>query len=135
MAYILPNIHTDRQTWGIYEFYKFLLVQKDYRQPQELKERLSSFKNLLLWRGTMFSSAQVSIRNDWIGIWSHSICLDLIPLSFDLVFLSVKVKSPTVTNCYLYRMVEKFAPKKYAKMMKNFNHGKDCKKNNKCGLF
>jgi len=33
------------------------------------------------------------------------------------------------------KMVEKFAPKKYAKMMKNFNHGKDCKKNNKCGLF
>ena len=28
-----------------------------------------------------------------------------------------------------------FAPKKYAKMMKSFNHGKDCKKNNKCGLF
>jgi len=33
------------------------------------------------------------------------------------------------------KMVEKFAPKKYAKMMKTFNHGKDCKKNNKCGLF
>merc|ERR1712073_153451 len=33
------------------------------------------------------------------------------------------------------KMVEKFAPKKYAKMMKNFNHGNDCKKNNKCGLF
>merc|ERR1712088_930285 len=33
------------------------------------------------------------------------------------------------------KMVEKFAPKKYSKMMKNFNHGKDCKKNNKCGLF
>merc|ERR1712241_282791 len=30
------------------------------------------------------------------------------------------------------KMVEKFAPKKYAKMMKTFNHGKDCKKNNKC---
>jgi len=33
------------------------------------------------------------------------------------------------------KSLEMFAPKKYAKMMKTFNHGKDCKKNNKCGLF
>jgi len=33
------------------------------------------------------------------------------------------------------KSLEMFAPKKYAKMMKSFNHGKDCKKNNKCGLF
>ena len=52
----------------------------------------------------------------------------------------VKVSEPSLyqpPNTYfsLFRMVEKFAPKKYAKMMKTFNHGKDCKKNNKCGLF
>merc|ERR1712123_437036 len=28
-----------------------------------------------------------------------------------------------------------FLPKKYSKMMNKFNHGKDCSKNNKCGLF
>lgn len=33
------------------------------------------------------------------------------------------------------KMAGQFVPKKYAKMMKTFNHGKDCKKNNKCGLF
>jgi hypothetical protein len=33
------------------------------------------------------------------------------------------------------KTLEMFAPKKYAKMMKSFNAGKDCKKNNKCGLF
>jgi hypothetical protein len=33
------------------------------------------------------------------------------------------------------KSLEMFAPKKYAKMMKTFNHGKDCKKNNKCGYF
>jgi len=33
------------------------------------------------------------------------------------------------------KSLELFAPKKYQKMMKTFNHGKDCKKNNKCGLF
>jgi len=35
----------------------------------------------------------------------------------------------------LTRASEAFLPKKYNKMMKNFNHGKDCSKNNKCGLF
>jgi hypothetical protein len=33
------------------------------------------------------------------------------------------------------KSLEMFAPKKYAKMMKTFNHGKDCKKNHKCGYF
>jgi len=33
------------------------------------------------------------------------------------------------------RSLELFAPKKYAKMMKSFNKGKDCTKNNKCGIF
>jgi len=33
------------------------------------------------------------------------------------------------------KMAGQFVPKKYSKMMKTFNHGKDCKKNNKCGLF
>merc|ERR1712170_254163 len=33
------------------------------------------------------------------------------------------------------RSLEMFAPKKYAKMMKSFNNGKDCTKNNKCGVF
>jgi hypothetical protein len=33
------------------------------------------------------------------------------------------------------KSLELFAPKKYQKMMKTFNHGKDCKKNNKCGYF
>jgi len=33
------------------------------------------------------------------------------------------------------KMAGQFVPKKYTKMMKTFNHGKDCKKNNKCGLF
>lgn len=33
------------------------------------------------------------------------------------------------------KSLEMFAPKKYQKMMKTFNHGKDCKKNNKCGYF
>merc|ERR1719411_1604859 len=33
------------------------------------------------------------------------------------------------------KMAGQFVPKKYAKMMKTFNRGKDCKKNNKCGLF
>jgi len=33
------------------------------------------------------------------------------------------------------KSMELFAPKKYAKMVKSFNHGKDCKKNNKCGYF
>jgi len=33
------------------------------------------------------------------------------------------------------KTMEMFAPKKYAKMVKSFNHGKDCKKNNKCGYF
>lgn len=33
------------------------------------------------------------------------------------------------------KTMEVFAPKKYAKMMKSFNHGKNCKKNNKCGVF
>jgi len=33
------------------------------------------------------------------------------------------------------KTMEVFAPKKYAKMMKTFNHGKDCKKNHKCGYF
>lgn len=33
------------------------------------------------------------------------------------------------------KTLEMFAPKKYSKMMKSFNSGKDCKKNNKCGLF
>lgn len=33
------------------------------------------------------------------------------------------------------KTMEMFAPKKYAKMMKSFNNGKDCKKNNKCGVF
>jgi len=33
------------------------------------------------------------------------------------------------------KTMEMFAPKKYEKMMKSFNHGKDCKKNNKCGYF
>jgi len=35
----------------------------------------------------------------------------------------------------LTKASEAFLPKKYTKMMKNFNHGKDCSKNNKCGLF
>lgn len=35
----------------------------------------------------------------------------------------------------LTKSLEMFAPKKYTKMMKTFNAGKDCKKNNKCGLF
>jgi len=35
----------------------------------------------------------------------------------------------------LTRASEAFLPKKYNKMMKNFNHGKDCSKNNKCGVF
>jgi len=35
----------------------------------------------------------------------------------------------------LTKASEAFLPKKYNKMMKNFNHGKDCSKNNKCGLF
>merc|ERR1712060_470424 len=34
----------------------------------------------------------------------------------------------------LTKASEAFLPKKYNKMMKNFNHGKDCSKNNKCGL-
>jgi len=33
------------------------------------------------------------------------------------------------------KMAGQFVPKKYTKMMKTFNHGKDCKKNNKCGIF
>merc|ERR1712038_1187018 len=33
------------------------------------------------------------------------------------------------------RSLELFAPKKYQKMMKSFNKGKDCTKNNKCGIF
>jgi len=33
------------------------------------------------------------------------------------------------------KQLELFAPAKYSKMMKTFNHGKDCKKNNKCGFF
>merc|ERR1711945_78169 len=33
------------------------------------------------------------------------------------------------------RSLDLFAPKKYAKMMKSFNKGKDCTKNNKCGIF
>merc|ERR1712025_48835 len=33
------------------------------------------------------------------------------------------------------KSMELFAPKKYAKMVKSFNHGKDCKKNNRCGYF
>jgi len=33
------------------------------------------------------------------------------------------------------KMAGQFVPKKYTKMMKTFNHGKDCKKNNKCGYF
>ena len=33
------------------------------------------------------------------------------------------------------RSLEMFAPKKYSQMMKTFNHGKDCKKNHKCGYF
>lgn len=35
----------------------------------------------------------------------------------------------------LTKASEAFLPKKYNKMMKNFNHGKDCSKNNKCGMF
>lgn len=35
----------------------------------------------------------------------------------------------------LTKTSEAFLPKKYNKMMKKFNHGKDCSKNNKCGLF
>jgi len=33
------------------------------------------------------------------------------------------------------KSLEMFAPKKYTQMMKTFNHGKDCKKNHKCGYF
>jgi len=33
------------------------------------------------------------------------------------------------------KVAGEFLPKKYAKMMRTFNHGKDCKKNNKCGMF
>jgi len=33
------------------------------------------------------------------------------------------------------KSLEMFAPKKYSQMMKTFNHGKDCKKNHKCGYF
>merc|ERR1712227_836754 len=33
------------------------------------------------------------------------------------------------------RSLEMFAPKKYAKMMKSFNNGKDCSMNIKCGVF
>merc|ERR1719397_357740 len=32
----------------------------------------------------------------------------------------------------LTKAAEGFVPKKFNKMMKNFNHGKDCSKNNKC---
>jgi len=35
----------------------------------------------------------------------------------------------------LTKASESFLPKKYSKMMKKFNHGKDCSKNNKCNLF
>jgi len=35
----------------------------------------------------------------------------------------------------LTKASEAFLPKKYSKMMNKFNHGKDCSKNNKCGLF
>lgn len=35
----------------------------------------------------------------------------------------------------LTKAAESFLPKKYNKMMKKFNHGKDCSKNNKCGVF
>jgi len=35
----------------------------------------------------------------------------------------------------LTKAAESFMPKKYNKMMKKFNHGKDCSKNNKCGVF
>lgn len=35
----------------------------------------------------------------------------------------------------LTKASESFLPKKYSKMMNKFNHGKDCSKNNKCGLF
>jgi hypothetical protein len=35
----------------------------------------------------------------------------------------------------LTKAAEGFVPKKFNKMMKNFNHGKDCSKNNKCGVF
>lgn len=35
----------------------------------------------------------------------------------------------------LTKVSESFLPKKYSKMMNKFNHGKDCSKNNKCGLF
>jgi len=35
----------------------------------------------------------------------------------------------------LTKASEAFLPKKYSKMMNKFNHGKDCSKSNKCGLF
>jgi len=35
----------------------------------------------------------------------------------------------------LTKTAQTFVPKKYQKMMTKFNHGKDCSKNNKCGLF